>query len=117
MKTLTIGELRKIKCEEFEKLFVNKIEEFEKSFNREKYFLEEKTEILELMKLKIEEFSYFLKNEKIESWNEFNNFLEDKFIELLKIYELYLLASENHLRGVETVKKCYKKKSNNSINY
>ena len=82
----------------------------EKSFDREKYFLEERSDVIELLKLEVEEFENFLKNEKVEDWMEFNNTLEYRFYKLLKIYEIYLLASENHLRGVETLKKILQEK-------
>ena len=77
----------------------------EKSFDREKYFLESEDDVLELFKLKTEEFDYFLEDEEIENWSEFINILEYKFVELLKIYEMFLLARERHLRGVRLVGK------------
>ena len=61
--------------------------------------------MLELLKLKTEEFDEFLKNEKMESWPELNNIIEDRIHDLLNIYEMYLLSSEKHLREVNIVVK------------
>ena len=75
----------------------------EKQYDQEKYCCEEKSDVLELFNLKVEELDNFLKNEEIESWLDFNNILEDKLSELMRIYEMYLLATENHSRGVKLV--------------
>ena len=77
----------------------------EKSCDREKYCREEKSGMLELLKLETEEFDKFLKNEKIDSWLELNNILEDRLYEVIKLFEIYLLASENHSRGVRLIRK------------
>ena len=113
MKFLTIEELSKMEEKEFKKLYYKKLEEMEKSFDREKYFLEERSDVIELLKLKVEEFDNFLKNEKAEDWVEFNNTLEYRFYELLKIYEIYLLGSENHLREMRLVEKMLENRVSN----
>ena len=105
MKLLTIEKISKMEEKEFDKLYCKKLEEMEKSFDREEYCCEEKSDVLELLKLKIEKFNNFLKEYEIESWPDFNNILEDRIAELLKIYEMYLLANENHLRGVRLLGK------------
>ena len=96
MKFLTLVKLSKMEDKEFKKLYSKNLESMEKSFDREQYVLEERTDLIELIKLKVEEFDNFLKNEKIENWIKFNNILEERFSELIKIFEMFLLASENH---------------------
>ena len=103
MKFHTIRKLKEMEYKEFDKLYVEKLEEIEKQYDQEKYFCEEKSDVLELFKLKVEELDNFLKNEEIESCLDFNNILEDKLSELMRIYEMYLLATENHSRGVKLV--------------
>ena len=55
-----------MKDKEFEKLYQKKLEEMKKSFDREKYCCEEKSDMLELFKLKVEEFDNFLKTRKLK---------------------------------------------------
>ena len=102
MKPLTLEKLSKIEGKKFDKIYCKKLEEI-KSFYEEEYFLKEKTDLIELLKLKVEKFDNFLKEYEIESWPDFNNILEDEIAELLTIYEMYLLASENHSRAVRLV--------------
>ena len=61
MKTFTIEELSKMEEKEFKKLYKEKLEEMEKQYDREKYCCENEKDMLELLKLKIEEFDNFLK--------------------------------------------------------
>ena len=53
MKFFSIKELGKMEWKKFDKLYCKKLEEMEKSFDKEEYCLEEKTDVIELLKLKL----------------------------------------------------------------
>ena len=114
MKFYTKEELGKLEKKDFDKLYIEKLEEIEKSFDKEEYCLESEDDVLELLRLKIEELDYFLENDEIDGWNELINILEGKIVELIRIYEMFLLARENHLRGVRLIGKYLKESFRNN---
>ena len=105
MNLPTLEKLRKLNIKEFEKLYMEKLEEMEKQYDREEYCCECESDVLELFGLKIEELDDFLKRDEIDTWTVLINILENKVSELVKIFEMFLLARENHLHGVRLVGK------------
>ena len=88
---------------EFEKLYTERCEKMEKLYDQEEYCCEEERDVLKLFGLKIEELNDFLKKDEIDTRAVLINILENKVCELVKIFEMFLLARENHLHGVRSV--------------
>ena len=103
MNLLTMKKLAKLNKNEFDKLYIEKLKEMGK-YNQE-YFYESEDDVLELFGLKIEELDDFLKRDEIDGWSELITILENKMNEVVEIFEMFLLARENHLKAVRSIGK------------
>lgn len=100
---LTIDQIKSMEPKEFQKLYNTRLEEMEKSVDEEKYFCEESEDMLNLLDLKSEELSKFLNDETIENSSEIFKGVEKILEYMNKIFEMALLAEENHSKGVRYV--------------
>ena len=103
MNLITMEKLRKLDIKEFKKLYEEKLKEM--GIYNQEYFYESEDSILELFELKIEELDDFLKRDENYLWSELINTLENKMKELNKIFEMFLLARENHMKAVRSIGK------------
>ena len=105
MNSPTMKKLRKLNKNDFDKLYIKKLKEMEVKYDREKYCCESESDVLELFELKIEELNDFLKRDENHLWSELINTLENEMKELNKIFEMFLLARENHMKAVRSIGK------------
>ena len=99
---LTIDQIKSMESEEFKKLYIARVEEMRKSVNKG-YDSEEREDMLKLLDSKSEELSKFLNDETIETWSEIFEGVEKRLEDMIKIFEMALLAEENHSRAVRFV--------------
>ena len=106
---LTIDQIKSMKPEEFQKLYNARLEEMEKFVDEEEFRCEEPEDMLKLLDIKSKELSKFLNDETIETWTEIFEGVEKRLEEMIKIFEMALLADENQSRAVGFVFEFLKK--------
>ena len=97
---LTIDQIKSMEPEEFQKLYNARLEEMEKSVDEEEFSCEESEDMLKLLDLKSKELSKFINDETIETWTEIFEGVGKRLEEMIKNFEMALLADENHSRAV-----------------